>query len=119
LRKLLKQLEKTRKITRKLWGVIILGSPKERQIQVSKSIWFPFLIFKKKNKRMICNKNKKHRHIKRSLSRSRPQRKSTFPTRSTWREQIDKQWLQICMGRRCKLTKIMRLGIFYSYRAKL
>ncbi len=38
--------------------------------------------------------------------------KSTFQTRSAAKEEINKQWLQIYEGKRCKLTKMMRLGTF-------
>jgi hypothetical protein len=71
LRKLLKELEKMKELTRKLWGDIILGSLEERQVLVSKSIWFLYLILKKRSRRMICNKIKKRHYIKRSLPKSR------------------------------------------------
>ncbi len=99
LRKLLKKNLKMRKITRKLWGDIVFKNPKERLVLVSKSVPFPFLILKKRSRRTIWNRDKKRHYINRSLLRIRFQRKSTFPTRSAWKEQIAKQWLWIYLGR--------------------
>jgi len=112
LKKLLKQFLKMKEIARKLWGDIILGSLEERQVLVSKSIRFPFLTLKKKSRMLMYNKTKKRHYIKRSLPRNRFQKKSTFRIRSAQKEQIDKQWLQISMGERCRLTRMMRLGTF-------
>jgi hypothetical protein len=61
---------------------------------------------------MICNRNKKHHYNKRSLLKSKFRKKSIFPIRSAQREEVGKKWLHIYVGRRCKLTRMMRLGIF-------
>ncbi len=75
---------------------------------MSKSIQLLFLILKKRSRRTICNNiNSKCHYINRSLSRIWFQRKFTFPTRSAWRESINKQWLEIHVWRRCKLNKIV------------
>jgi hypothetical protein len=58
LKKLLKRLEKTKDITGKLWKDIILGSPKERQVLVSKLIPFPFLILKKEAKGQFATRTR-------------------------------------------------------------
>jgi hypothetical protein len=87
--------------------------PVKRQVLVSKLDWFLFLILKKRNKRTICNNtNNKHHYINKNMSRIRFQRKFTFPTRSARRELINKQWLEICMGRRSRLTGMMRSDMF-------
>jgi hypothetical protein len=37
--------------------------------------------------------------------------KFKFPTKSARRESIDKQWLEICVGRKCRLIRMMKLDI--------
>jgi hypothetical protein len=67
----------------------------------------------------IYNNNKKDHHNMRSLHMSRFQSRSEFQTRSITREGIIKKLLLISKEKRFKLNRMMRLGIFYSYRAKL
>jgi hypothetical protein len=70
----------------KLLGDIILGSPKERQVLVSKSIKFLFLILKKKSRRMICKSNNKHYNINKSLSKMRLHKEVHIPNKKHTKE---------------------------------
>ncbi len=76
------------------------------------SVPFLFQIRRKTNRKMICNNNNNRHYIKRSIPKSRFQRKSIFPIRNTWREQVDKQWLQIYMGRKCVFIRMQRLRMY-------
>jgi hypothetical protein len=78
---------------------------------MSKSVPFLFQILRKIDRRMIYNNNDNHHYIKRSIFNNRFQRKFIFLIRSAQREQVDKQWLHICVQRKCVLTKMMRLGM--------
>jgi hypothetical protein len=68
---------------------------------VSKSVLFLFQILKMITRRTICNNNNNHHYIKRSIFKNKFQKKFIFPTRSARRKQVDSQWLQICVGRKC------------------
>ncbi len=71
LRELLKQLEKMTEFTRKFWRNIVLGSPKDKKLQVNKLVQFPFLTLKGGSRGTFCNNIKKCHHNKRSLPRNR------------------------------------------------
>jgi hypothetical protein len=64
---------------------------------------------RKTTRRMICNNNNNHHYIKKNMLRNKLQKELIFPTKSSQREQVDKQWLQIYMGRKCILFRMIRL----------
>jgi hypothetical protein len=64
---------------------------------------------RKTTRRMICNNNNNQHYIKKSILGNKLQREFIFPTKSSQREQVDKQWLQIYMGRKYTLFRMIRL----------
>jgi hypothetical protein len=70
LKKLLKQLERTIEITKKLWTSIILESLEDKKVQVNTLVRFPFLASKRRSRGMIYNNIKKHHHSNKSLHTS-------------------------------------------------
>jgi len=78
---------------------------------VSKLVPFLFQILRKTSKRTIRNNINNHHYIKRSILKSRFYKELIFPIKNAQGEQVDKQWLQICVGKKCVFIKMMRLGM--------
>jgi hypothetical protein len=69
------------------------------------------MTLKRNGSEFFCNNNKKDHHNKRSLYKSRLQRRFEFQTRSIARKGIKKKWLPISEEKRSKFNKMMKLGI--------